>query len=236
MKKFLIGLTAAAIMSTPALATPVVVSTEFGLADGFVQGALNGAAPIAESFAAVTIGNGLVTFSGGQQQQAFDGPSYNNGPAGYIFINGGGSNTPFVGASGNSAIGDGGAFDGISDDQGFIDFGGLGASSVSFTGANRGLGAGVGITVTSVDGTQSFSFTFTETVATLIEITSADLGGLLIGQIAFDLPGPAANPPYAFAIDSFLAVVETPIPGAALLLATGLIGFSRFKKRKTATV
>ena len=227
MKRTLLGISvAAATMIASASATPVAVATEFDIGDGFVQGAQNGAAPIAASFAPTSIGGGLVTFSGGQQQQMFDGPAYDAGPAGYFFINGGGSATPFVGASGNTAIGDG-----IGDDAGFIDFGALGASEVSFTGANRGTGAAVGITATSVDGSQTFSFSFSDTVATLIEITSADLSGALIGQIAFDLPGPAGNPPYAFAIDGFAAIVETPLPGAALMLLTGLFGMSRIKKK-----
>ena len=86
--------------------------------------------------------------------------------------------------------------------------------------------------MTSVDGSETFSFSFAETVASLISITSADLNGALIGQIAFDLPGPAANPPYAFSIDGFSALVETPLPGAALLLLTGLAGVTRLKKKQ----
>ena len=61
-------------------ASAQTISTEFNTSDGFITGPTNGAAAAAGAFSDVTLTNGAfdVTFSGGQQQQGFDGPSYNN--------------------------------------------------------------------------------------------------------------------------------------------------------------
>ncbi|MEL7488235.1 MAG: hypothetical protein AAGJ87_13575 [Pseudomonadota bacterium] len=217
-------LAAAAFFAMAAPAAAATVSTSFTTADGFATG----------SFADVTIGDpsASVTFSGGQQQQMFDVQSYNSNPAAYLFVNG-----AFTGGSGNTVSGDG-----VNDDAGLIDFGGIGASSVSFFAANRGNGASVTLNILGVDDVTILgSISITQTSNQLADgaiatiINAADFGGQLIGAIAIDLPGPAANPPYVLAVDSFTAVVETPIPGAAALLLTGAAGLFGFRrKRKTS--
>ncbi len=209
----------ASLLAGPAAAT--TISTQFDTSDGFVTGDFN----------PVTLTNGAfsATFAGGQQQQMFDLASYNVNPAGYLFING-----TFVGSTGNSASGDGGAVDGIPDDGGFIDFN-QGVGEVSFFAANRGFGAGVTLNVFGVDDTTLLdSILITQTsnqaadgaVATVI--TAAGVGGP-IGRIEVDLPGPAGNPPYVLALDTFSATV--PAPGTLLLLVSGLAGFAAIRRR-----
>lgn len=223
-----IGMVLAAVSIVPAAATPVVVETEFNTSDGFITGgvAANPGDPIpvvAGSFDPVTL-DGLVTFAGGQQQQMFNGPSYNNGPAGFLFIN---SGVGFTGTSGDTAAGTG--------DTGLIDFGGLGASSVSFFGANQGNGPATALTILGVDDTTVLG-TVSVSSSSLTQLTflASDFAGQLIGAIAINLPGPASpvNPPYVFAIDTFAATIETPLPGAAVLLLTGLAGFSATQRKK----
>ena len=185
------------------------ISTEFNTSDGFVTG----------SFAPITLSSSSVpgfdaTFSLGQQQQSFDGGSYVNGPAGFLFINGN-----FNGATG----------DGINDDAGVIDFSGNGASEVTFFGANRANGAAVGFEVFGVDDTTSLGqFSITQTSlspsATQTILSEIALGGA-IGRIEFDLPGPAANAPYALAIDTFTATSAAviPEPGTAGIFLFGAL-------------
>ena len=225
MQNLVRAIVAAAFFATPALASPVTVTTEFNTSDGFVTGGVNGNV-IPEAFDDVTV-DGLVTFSGGQQQQMFDGPSYSSGPAAYLFINGGGG---FEGASGNVAASTG--------DTGLISFGGFGASSVSFFGANRANGAGTTLNVFGVDGALLTTILVTQTVnngggGPNVSLTSLMLGAL-IGSIEVDLPGPAGNPPYAFAIDGFSSVVETPLPGGAVLALTGIAGLAGLRRRRKA--
>ena len=86
------------------------VTTEFATGDGFVTGDLTD-----------QVLDGLVTFSGGQQQQMFLGGAYNNGPAAFLFVNGAGG---FDGGGGQNAFSTG--------DSGSILFGGGGATAVSF--------------------------------------------------------------------------------------------------------
>ena len=191
-------------------AAAMTITTEFETSDGFSTGGT----------ADVTIADGsfAVTFSGGQQQQMFDGPSYNNGPAGYLFINGGGG---FMGTSGRTANPTG--------DGGLIDFTG-GAMSVSFFAANRANGAATTLRVFGTDdSTLLGEVLVTERVqspASQILLDAASLGGL-IGSIEIDLPGPAMNPPYALAIDTFSATAPVPEPSAALVFALGCVVVGR---------
>ena len=75
MKRYLIAMAMVLALAASSNAQ-VLVTTEFDTSDGFVTG---GTADV--------VVDGLVTFSGGQQQQMFLGAAYNNGPAGYLFIN-----------------------------------------------------------------------------------------------------------------------------------------------------
>ena len=125
------------------------ITTEFNTSDGFVTGPINGGEPADGAFDDVTLTEGAfsVVFSGGQQQQGFDGGSYNNGPAGFLFVNTGGGDAVFTGGSGNTITG--GANNG--DNNGLISFGGFGASAVSFFAADRANGAATTIDILGTD-------------------------------------------------------------------------------------
>ena len=77
MKCYLVAMFMALTLATN-LNAQTTFNTEFNTSDGFVTGGTGD----------VVVGNGLITFSGGQQQQGFLGAAYNNGPAAYLFING----------------------------------------------------------------------------------------------------------------------------------------------------
>jgi hypothetical protein len=199
-----------------ALATSTI-STEFDTSDGFVTG----------DFGDVTLAHGTfsVTFSGGQQQQGFDGPSYSAPPAAYMFING-----LFAGSFGNTVAGDG-----VNDDAGLIDFD-IGAREVSFFAANRGNGAGVTLNIFGVDDTTLLdTIVITQTSnlvadgAVMTVLSASALGGF-IGSIAIDLPGPAGAPPYVLAVDSFSATA-IPVPAALPLFLAGLAGLGLWERR-----
>ena len=192
-----------------------VIATEFNTSDGFVTG---GTDPVRLADGAFE-----VEFSGGQQQQMFDGPSYNNGPAAYLFINGGGG---FTGTSGNTAAPTG--------DGGLIQFFGGGASYVSFHAANRGNGAFTRLSVFGLDSSLLTIFDVVETVQSmdsLVVFDASSLGGT-ISYIEIDLPGPAGRPPYVLSVDTFRAV-GVPEPSTLALLGLGLLGLTAARKRST---
>ena len=172
-------------------------STEFN--DGFVTGGT----------ADVVLPGGLVTFSGGQQQQSFLGAAYNNGNAAYLFINGANG---FNGAASTGDIGN-------------IIFGGGGATSVSFHAANLANGAATTFTSFDASGAELESL---QTQVDNLNANAGDAGEILnfsalngqnIFRIEADLPGPAANPPYAAAIDTFSATIAAvPEPSSLALL------------------
>ncbi|MEM1109817.1 MAG: PEP-CTERM sorting domain-containing protein [Planctomycetota bacterium] len=181
-----------------------VVDTGFDTADGFVTGPINGDAPAAGAFDDVSLSSGdlQVTFSGGQQQQFFDGPSYQAGGTGFLFVNTGGGSAVFTGTSGNTITG--GANNG--DQNGAISFS-QGVTEVSFFGADRANGAATTIDIFDTSGgllLEDFEIESGSVGDQQFSFSSRELGGL-IGEITFDLPGPAANPPYVAAIDTFSA-------------------------------
>ena len=208
------------------VAQATTVMTEFETSDGFITGPINGAAAATGAFAPVTVGN-LVTFSGGQQQQGFDGPSYNNGPAAYLFVNSG--NTTFAGTTGNTITG--GANN--SDNGGLIQILGQGATSVSFFAADRANGTQSTFDVFGVDGgiLQENVIIPSGNVSDNFFSFDALTLGENIGSISFDLPGPASNPPYVLSIDTFSAEVAVPEPSSAFLAGLAL-SFSFLRRRR----
>lgn len=205
------------LYSSPALGSTFTVETSFDTSDGFMTGDLND----------ITLSDGLldVTFSGGQQQQGFDLPSYNSNPAAYLFNNG-----DFTGSFGGTIPSVG--------DTGLIDFN-LGVSEVSFFAANRGNGAAVTINVLGVD-----DMTILDTIlitqasnqpgdAAVPTIISSSTLGELIGSLAIDLPGPAGNPPYVLAIDTFSATASVPESNNTVaVMLLGILGASVVVKKK----
>ena len=195
------------------ISTNLSISTSFNTTDGFITSGVNGNV-VDGSLDPVVLSDGsfTATFSGGQQQQMFDGPSYNSGPAGYLFVNGG---TGFTGGSGNTVASTG-------DATGQIDFN-QGVTEISFFAANRANGPEGTINVFAEDDvtllgtvpvTQTENTEASGAVATVI--SSADFAGQLIGSIGFDNAGPAdpPNSPYVIAIDSFTASVGESVDAA----------------------
>ena len=198
------------------------ITTEFNTSDGFVTGPINGGEPADGAFDDVTLTEGAfsVVFSGGQQQQGFDGGSYNNGPAGFLFVNTGGGDAVFTGGSGNTITG--GANNG--DNNGLISFGGFGASAVSFFAADRANGAATTIDILGTDGSVlSDDFVIPSGVVSDNEFSflASDLGGA-IGSISINLPGPNANPPYVLATDTFSATAAVPEPSGLIVMLSAL--------------
>lgn len=197
MKYYLIAMAMALTLGAN-LNAQTIVTTEFTNGGAFTTG----------STADVVL-DGLVTFSGGQQQQGFLGAAYNNGPAAYLFINGGGG---FNGAASTGDLGE-------------ILFGGGGATDVSFHAANLAEGAATAFTSFDASGntlqtllTQVDSLnTIPDDAGEILSFTS--IGGQNIARIEVNLPGPAANPPYAAAIDTFSATVAAvPEPSSVAIL------------------
>lgn len=193
---------------------------------GFVTTTFSSSEFSTGSFAPVTLlsGDGTLsaTFSGGVQRQSFDGPSYNDGPDAYFFING-----TFTGSFGDTQSG--------STDIGRVVFN-RGVESVSFFAADRANGQ-PSFRVLSTTGNELTSQLITATTnrpsggATAINLDSATLGSL-IGSIEFDNAGPAGNPPYVIAIDSFSATAAAvPEPSGALPLLFLALG-TVFRRRR----
>ena len=192
------------------------VTTEFATGDGFVTGDLTD-----------QVLDGLVTFTGGQQQQMFLGGAYNNGPAAFLFVNGAGG---FNGGGGQNAVSTG-------DNTGSIVFGGAGATAVSFHAADLANGAATSFTSFDVNGVQI------ETLLTQVSNLNANLGdageilsfsasgGANIGRIDVDLPGPNANAPYAASIDTFSATIAA-VPEPSSLALFGLAASCGFLRRR----
>ena len=212
MKRYLMAMAMAMALTLAANLDAQTVTTEFGTPDGFTTG---GTADV--------VLDGLVTFSGGQQQQMFLGGAYNNGPAGFLFINGGG------GFNGAASTGD----------TGSILFGGGGATEVSFHAAN--LQNGPATSFTSFDVNGNFIETLLTQVSSLNSIaddvgeilTFSASGGENIGRIEVDLPGPATpvNPPYVAAIDTFSATIA-PVPEPSSLALLGLAASCGLLRRR----
>ena len=191
------------------------VTTEFATGDGFVTGDLTD-----------QVLDGLVTFTGGQQQQMFLGGAYNNGPAAFLFVNGAGG---FNGGGGQNAVSTG--------DTGSIVFGGAGATAVSFHAADLANGAATSFTSFDVNGVQI------ETLLTQVSNLNANAGdageilsfsasgGANIGRIDVDLPGPNFNAPYAASIDTFSATIAA-VPEPSSLALFGLAASCGFLRRR----
>ena len=191
------------------------VTTEFATGDGFVTGDLTD-----------QVLDGLVTFTGGQQQQMFLGGAYNNGPAAFLFVNGAGG---FNGGGGQNAVSTG--------DTRSIVFGGAGATAVSFHAADLANGAATSFTSFDVNGVQI------ETLLTQVSNLNANpddageilsfsaSGGANIGRIDVDLPGPNNNAPYAASIDTFSATIAA-VPEPSSLALFGLAASCGFLRRR----
>ena len=214
MNRYMIA--AAMALTLAANLNAQTVSTEFDTEDGFVTGDISD-----------QVLDGLVTFFRGQQQQMFLGGAYNNGPAAFLFINGAGG---LDGNGGQNAFstGEGGA----------ILFGGGGATAVSFHAANIANGPATSFTSFDINGVQI------ETLLTQVSNLNANpgdageilsfsaSGGVNIGRIEVDIPGPAANnPPYAASIDTFSATFSA-VPEPSSLALLGLAASCGFLRRR----
>ena len=208
MKFYLIAMFTALTFAAN-LNAQTVVTTEFGLDDGFITGGTGD----------VEV-DGLVTFSGGQQQQGFLGTAYNNGPAAYLFINGGG------GFNGASSTGD----------TGNIFFGGGGATAVSFHAANLANGSATEFTAFDADDVEIESLLTQVSVLNgndPLEVLSFNaVGGRNIFRIEADLPGPNANPPYAATIDTFSATIAAAVPEPSSVTLLGLAATCGLLRRR----
>ena len=198
-------------------ASATTISTSFSTSDGFVNRSTDDVVLASDNFA--------VTFSGGVQEQSFDGPAYNSGPDAYFFVNAGPGT--FTGSFGVRPLAG-------NVDVGTISFN-TGVTSLSFYAADRANGT-PSFRLLDLDGNTLTTELITGTTnrsangATPFEFSSTDFDGALFGSIEFDNAGPAQNPPYVIAIDNFSAT-SVPEPSSALLGALGaLLAISRRRR------
>lgn len=197
MKTFL----SASLLLT-SISSATTISTSFDLADGFAAQDTNDI---------VLSDNGFqVTFSGGQAERRFDGPSYRTGPSAFFFVNG----PSFEGSFGRTINGTG--------DVGTVSFN-IGVLNLSFAAADRANGTGAFRILDQLGNTLASQSVTNEVNrnSDLFEFSSDDFGGTLIGGIEFDNAGPNMNPPYVIAIDDFSATA-VPEPSSALLVGASL--------------
>ena len=180
------------------------------------------------STAPTTLTNGSLSaiFGGGFQEQQFHGPAYNAGPDAYFFVNGGPGG--FTGSFGRTAFG--------STDVGSIDFN-TGVDSLSFFASRFGNGTPsfrvLGVDDTTVLASSSITAGSNQNGAGATPFTfdSLSLGGQ-IGSIEFDNAGPAGNPPYLIAIDSFSASINAvPEPSSAMSIVLAVGGLVLRRRR-----
>ncbi len=190
-----------------------LIVTTFSNAEGFATGS---SAPVT-----LTSGGLSAVFSGGIQQRSFDGPAYNAGPDAYMIVNG-----TFTGSFGGMMTGN--------TDVGSVVFN-VGVDELSFFAADRANGT-PSLRVLGTDGitvlaTASITGSSNRVAdgATAFSFSSAALGAK-IGSIEFDNAGPAGNPPYVIALDSFSASA-VPEP-SSLCLGTCMLGFAAFRRRR----
>lgn len=193
-----------------------IITTSFNTSDGFATGGT------ASTTLTSLDGFLTATFSGGQQQQMFDAPSYESPPAGYLFVSG----PSFTGASGITISGTG--------DTGSVDFN-IGVDAVSFFAADLANGTGVfrvlGVDDTTVLNTTSITNVANNAGAPPFSFTSAGLGAQ-IGSIEFDNAGPAGNPPYVIAIDTFSASVAAIPEPSSIALGLMALGGMFLRRRR----
>ena len=212
-----LSLFALAVCCLTSIATAQTVVTSFARGDGFAS----------RRFDPVTLSSdGLsATFIGGVQEQSFDGPAYNTGPDAYFFINGTYTGTFGVRPlTGNT-------------DVGTIDFN-LPVAELSFNAADRANGTPT-LRILGTDGSVLVTETITATSngsgSSRFTFASDTIGGL-IGGVEFDNAGPAGNPPYAIAIDSFAATAATvstvPEPSSLVILAATATGVVLRRRRR----
>ena len=212
------SLLAVFLSSFASLVSGQSVVTSFSRADGFAS----------RDFSNVVFSDGdfTATFIGGVQEQSFDGPAYNAGPDAYFFVNGTYTGTFGVRPlTGNT-------------DVGSVQFN-TGVQTLSFSAADRANGT-PSLRVLGTDGsvlaTETIASTSNRSATALFSFDADDLGGL-IGGVEFDNAGPAANPPYVIALDSFSATaapVAVPEPSSLAALAMAATAVAARRRRRRA--
>lgn len=209
------SLTLALLSAASLTAQASTISTTFARSEGFTSRDTD------DVVLTNSIDGFAVTFSGGVQEQSFDGPAYAAGPDAYFFVSAGMGT--FTGSFGVRPLASTG-------DTGTVSFN-RGVTDLSFNAANRANGT-PSFQILDLNGNLLSSSSITETsnraVASGFSFNSEDLGGL-IGSVVFDNAGPAGNPPYVIAIDRFSATA-VPEPSSVLMCCIGLAATLRRRR------